>query len=715
MNQHSHEPKNILIVDDDPIVRSVLTDFLLSKNFLAHVASSGEHALTLIDSIQTDLILLDVNMPGIDGMDTCRLIRSKPDWQLIPIIMITGADDMESITRAFACGATDFITKPLNLTMLEHRIHYTLRSTDTLQQLHASEARLNSAQRLGKLGYWEFDFTESAIHISSETYRIFNRSPAGAEVPISEFTNVLQAVPVEDLERINRAILSTIRTGVGFVIDFRYQIRDDETRILRSHSEIVYSDQHTPILLRGAVQDITERKRIEEQIHTLALFDGLTGLPNRSQFKANIEKHTSLSNASDEPFAVVLMDLDRFKNINDSLGHNSGDLLLRDIAQKLQWQIDNHQQKVQWPNNRFIPRLARISGDEFAIVLGGFRSIEQLIEFTEFILSIFTQPFHLMGHELFITTSVGIAIYPQDAQTEEELIQNADAALFHAKKQGRNTYQFFSPHHQKEAMEQLKLENGLRRALKKDKLELYYQPQFNIQRGNIVGVEALLRCQQSELRILPASKYIAIAEETELISDIGRWVIQNACKQMGQWLQKGIAPDYVSVNLSSRQFSGQDLLQTILDSLETYLVPPQYLELELTERTLMSHVGNTLETLNALKDLGIRLSIDDFGTGYCSLSYLQRFPLDTIKIDRTFVKDVNIDKGDAAITEAIIHMGHSLNLCVIAEGVENAAQKEFLALHQCDLAQGYYYSKPLPARGVENLLCLSPNSHNSTI
>ncbi len=715
MNQHSHEPKNILIVDDDPIVRSVLTDFLLSKNFLVHVASSGEHALTLIDSIQTDLILLDVNMPGIDGMDTCRLIRSKPDWQLIPIIMITGADDMESITRAFACGATDFITKPLNLTMLEHRIHYTLRSTDTLQQLHASEARLNSAQRLGKLGYWEFDFTESAIHISSETYRIFNRSPAGAEVPISEFTNVLQAVPVEDLERINRAILSTIRTGVGFVIDFRYQIRDDETRILRSHSEIVYSDQHTPILLRGAVQDITERKRIEEQIHTLALFDGLTGLPNRSQFKANIEKHTSLSNASDEPFAVVLMDLDRFKNINDSLGHNSGDLLLRDIAQKLQWQIDNHQQKVQWPNNRFIPRLARISGDEFAIVLGGFRSIEQLIEFTEFILSIFTQPFHLMGHELFITTSVGIAIYPQDAQTEEELIQNADAALFHAKKQGRNTYQFFSPHHQKEAMEQLKLENGLRRALKKDKLELYYQPQFNIQRGNIVGVEALLRCQQSELRILPASKYIAIAEETELISDIGRWVIQNACKQMGQWLQKGIAPDYVSVNLSSRQFSGQDLLQTILDSLETYLVPPQYLELELTERTLMSHVGNTLETLNALKDLGIRLSIDDFGTGYCSLSYLQRFPLDTIKIDRTFVKDVNIDKGDAAITEAIIHMGHSLNLCVIAEGVENAAQKEFLALHQCDLAQGYYYSKPLPARGVENLLCLSPNSHNSTI
>ncbi len=715
MNQHSHEPKNILIVDDDPIVRSVLTDFLLSKNFLVHVASSGEHALTLIDSIQTDLILLDVNMPGIDGMDTCRLIRSKPDWQLIPIIMITGADDMESITRAFACGATDFITKPLNLTMLEHRIHYTLRSTDTLQQLHASEARLNSAQRLGKLGYWEFDFTESAIHISSETYRIFNRSPAGAEVPISEFTNVLQAVPVEDLERINRAILSTIRTGVGFVIDFRYQIRDDETRILRSHSEIAYSDQHTPILLRGAVQDITERKRIEEQIHTLALFDGLTGLPNRSQFKANIEKHTSLSNASDEPFAVVLMDLDRFKNINDSLGHNSGDLLLRDIAQKLQWQIDNHQQKVQWPNNRFIPRLARISGDEFAIVLGGFRSIEQLIEFTEFILSIFTQPFHLMGHELFITTSVGIAIYPQDAQTEEELIQNADAALFHAKKQGRNTYQFFSPHHQKEAMEQLKLENGLRRALKKDKLELYYQPQFNIQRGNIVGVEALLRCQQSELRILPASKYIAIAEETELISDIGRWVIQNACKQMGQWLQKGIAPDYVSVNLSSRQFSGQDLLQTILDSLETYLVPPQYLELELTERTLMSHVGNTLETLNTLKDLGIRLSIDDFGTGYCSLSYLQRFPLDTIKIDRTFVKDVNIDKGDAAITEAIIHMGHSLNLCVIAEGVENAAQKEFLALHQCDLAQGYYYSKPLPARGVENLLCLSPNSHNSTI
>lgn len=704
MNEDVAKPITILIVDDDPIVRFMLTQFLLSKSFIVNEASSGDHALEKLQSIRPDLILLDVNMPGIDGMETCQHIRTDPNFQLIPIIMITGVEDIESITRAFASGATDFITKPINLTMLDHRIRYTLRSTDTLQQLHSSEARLNSAQRLGKLGYWEFDFTQSAIHISSETYRIFDRTPEGLEVPLSEVANVLQAVPAEDMERINRAIMKTIRTGVGFVIDFRYQTHDDETRILRTHSEIVYSEPHAPILLRGAIQDITERKRIEEQIRTLTLYDELTGLPNRNQFKSDIEKRTLLSEASGEPFALLLLDLDRFKNINDSLGHSSGDLLLREVAQKLQWQIDTHQRQLKWPTHTFLPMLARISGDEFAIVLSGFHHLEQLVEFIEFILSTFTKPYYLMGHELFITTSVGIAVYPQDAASEEELIRNAGAALFHAKKKGRNTYQFFSPVQQQEAMEQLKLENGLRRALKEGELELFYQPQYDLLTGTISGVEALLRCQHSDIRILPASKYIAIAEESELISDIGRWVIQSACKQMGEWLQKGIAPRYISVNLSNRQFSNQDLLHTILDSLEKYNVPPNYLELELTERTLMDYVGYTLETLNILKNLGVRLSVDDFGTGYCSLSYLRQFPLNAIKIDRSFVKDVIHDKDDAAITQAIIHMGHSLNLSVIAEGVENAAQKEFLILHHCDLAQGYYFSKPLPSDVFENLL-----------
>jgi diguanylate cyclase (GGDEF)-like protein len=390
--------------------------------------------------------------------------------------------------------------------------------------------------------------------------------------------------------------------------------------------------------------------------------------------------------------ALLYIDLDRFKNINDTLGHFIGDELLKEAARRL---LDSV---------RECDTVARLGGDEFVIMLTDLHHETEIAHIAQQVLAAMGVPFQLQGHEVFVTTSAGISVYPLDADTLEDMIKYADTAMYHAKEAGRNNYQFYRSEMNASAFERLVMENSLRRALERGEFELYYQPQNSLSDGRIVGVEALLRWHHPDLGTVMPSQFIPVLEETGMILPVGEWVLRSACRQIAAWQAAGYGPLRVAVNLSPRQFCQSGLLESVRAALHDNGADPTWLELEITEGSLMGNAEAGVATLRQLKELGVWLSVDDFGTGYSSLSYLKRFPIDTLKIDQSFVRDVTSDPDDAAIAGTIIAMGHSLNLHVLAEGVEAEDQLQFLRAHGCDQVQGYLFSQPQPAQRIEQML-----------
>ncbi len=430
--------------------------------------------------------------------------------------------------------------------------------------------------------------------------------------------------------------------------------------------------------------DITKRKEVEQRIHLLAYYDPLTSLPNRVLFGDRLGQALAASRRGGGKVALLFLDLDRFKSINDSLGHAAGDSLLQSVADRLKLCI------------REMDSICRQGGDEFMVLLPGIEKREDVAAIAQKILAAMSDPHHIEGRNLVVSFSIGISIYPADADTPEALIQNADAAMYHAKEHGRNNFQFFTPDMNAEALDLLSLEADFRRAMVNGELQIYYQPQIDNATGAIVGVEALARWLHPERGFVPPSRFVSIAEESGLIGQLGEWVLRTACAQNRKWQEDGIVKIPVAVNLSALQFHQKDLVELIVGILHETGLEPRYLELELTEGIIMKNAESTIATLNALKKAGVLLSIDDFGTGYSSLSYLKRFPIDKLKIDQSFIRDIATNENDALITTTIISMGHNLRFRVIAEGVETAEQISFLKEHQCDETQGYYVSTPLP-------------------
>ncbi len=438
--------------------------------------------------------------------------------------------------------------------------------------------------------------------------------------------------------------------------------------------------------------DITERKASFEQIKHLAHYDALTNLPNRTLLVERLESAIASAGRSGQKLAVLFLDLDRFKNINDSLGHFAGDLLLQAVAKRLQRCV------------RATDTVARLGGDEFVVLLTGIKSTNDAAHVAQKILEEMADPVPIEGKDIVTSPSIGISIYPEDGKSHTALIKNADAAMYHAKEQGRGNFQFFTENMNTKALEQLSFESDLKMAMKRGEFSLHYQPQIDLSSGKIVGIEALLRWLHPDRGLVPPSVFIPIAEECGAIAAIGEWVIRAACRQNKAWLDAGLPSVPVAVNLSAIQFRQKNIVGTIAGILEETGLPPRLLELEMTEGIIMHDADSTIKTLRAIKDIGLLLSIDDFGTGYSSLSYLKRFPIDKLKIDRSFVGDIGADPDDAAIIRTIITMGHSLRLTVIAEGVETAEQMSFLKQEGCDQIQGYYCGRPVPAEEFEALL-----------
>jgi diguanylate cyclase (GGDEF)-like protein len=435
---------------------------------------------------------------------------------------------------------------------------------------------------------------------------------------------------------------------------------------------------------------------VEERIRHLAYFDGLTELPNRHFFIENVAKALHHAKRHGRVLGVLSMDLDQFKRINDTLGHTTGDRLLQAVAGRLRDGI-RAQDTLALSENEAALGLARLGGDEFCILLTEISQFHDAARVARRILESLAEPFKLDDNELFVTTSIGIALFPSDGDTPEALIKNADAAMYYAKSQGRNNYQFYGKTMNSRALEKLAMESQLRKAIERSEFELHFQPKLDLRTGHISGAEALIRWRHPELGMVPPIDFIPLAEESGLIVPIGEWVLRAACDQNKLWQARGLPPIHVAVNVSSPHFRHSGLLPTVARILRETGLPPHCVEVEVTESMLMDDMETTLATLHKLKDMGLRLAIDDFGTGYSSLSYLKRFPLDALKVDRSFVKDTPAATDDAAITSAIIAMAHSLKLEVVAEGVETTAQLEFLKARGCEYAQGYLISRPLPA------------------
>jgi diguanylate cyclase (GGDEF)-like protein len=439
-------------------------------------------------------------------------------------------------------------------------------------------------------------------------------------------------------------------------------------------------------------QEMQERVRSEERNQYLAYHDGLTGLPNRSLFSKLLDHGISQARRSGAGLAVFFLDLDRFKNINDTLGHEAGDLLLQEVAARLRHCV------------RASDTVARLGGDEFVVLLEGQHHKGVVGPVAHKMLAALGKPFSLSGHEIRVTASIGISMFPSAGEDEQSLMKHADVAMYHAKAEGKNNYQFYSDELNANSFERLSLESSMRRALERNEFKLHYQPKVNLLNGRITGVEALIRWHHPELGTVAPANFIPIAEESGLIIPIGKWVLKTACLQARAWQESGLPPICVAVNLSARQFTGDSLLHDITEIIRDAGIEPTLLELEITESMLMQNLDRAIGIMTALKAMGVRLAIDDFGTGYSSLSNLKRFPIDTIKVDRSFVRDLPRNTDDIAVTDAIIALGRAMKLNVIAEGVESSAQVELLRDHACDEFQGFYFSKAVPADQFAELL-----------
>jgi diguanylate cyclase (GGDEF)-like protein/PAS domain S-box-containing protein len=689
----------ILIVDDDARNRRLLAVLLHPKGYQTESAASGEEALTAVAHSPPDLILLDLMMPGIDGYEVAGILKANPATANIPIIMVTGEGEPGMRLASLAAGAEEFLSKPIDSTELQLRVRNLLRLKELgdLQE-HSFVLQQQVAARTADLQRFRaaMDATADAIMlISRDTMRFVEVNATSCKMLGYSRAEMLDLGPVA-LGAISRPELDQL---FDTLILGDASPKLSEVQLTCKDGSLVHVEINRKALLSGTdwiivsvVRDITERKQAEKSLQHQANHDALTGLPNRAFFYEKLRRTIALAARHDWKVAVMFIDIDHFKNVNDTLGHGVGDDLLKQFSTRLTSCV------------RARDTVGRLGGDEFGLMLimehGHHGAGQVAVKIGEAL----QLPFNLHGYEVIVTASMGITIHPDDAGDTDALIKYADTAMYQAKHAGRNTYRFFTAQMNIDVLQRQDLETALRKAIEKQEFILHYQPKVMLSTGAIVGLEALLRWDRPGHGLVSPTLFIPVLEETGLIVSVGRWVIDAACRQIKAWQLGEAGPVQVSVNVAGRQFIEGNLEADVDRALAEHDIPVGLLELEITETSMMVNTDRTMECLRNLRQRGVKVSIDDFGTGYSSLAYLRRFPIDKLKIDIAFIRDVTSNADDAAIVVAIITMAHSLKLVVIAEGVETPAQESYLRRHHCDQIQGYLVSRPLPADAITRLL-----------
>ena len=680
----------LLIVDDNDMNRGLLSRRLERHGFETMEAADGEQGLKLLGDHSFDLVLLDIMMPGINGIEVLKTIRRTHSAAVLPVIMVTGRDHSEDMVESFDLGANDYLTKPIDYRVATSRIDTQVALKKAQEALRESEERYALAVKGANDGLWDWNMKTGKIYYSERWKSMLGHGEEEIGDDPDEWFN---RVHPDDIEQLRAEIDKHLENSIPLYENEHRMLHKDGTYLWMLNRGLIVEDENgTAYRMAGSQTDITEGK----------VADALTGLPNRILFMDRLER--CIDNASQDEdylFAVLLLDLDQFKLVNDSLGHLIGDQLLIETARRLEASLRRGDIAKRQGRRDFI---ARFGGDEFTILLDGIKHIDDATRVAERIQSELLPTVQLSGHEMVTSASVGITLNRADNNKPEDLLREADTALHQAKSLGRARHEVFDTAMHAHVSERLQLESDLRRALDRDEFELYYQPIVSLLDGAITGSESLLRWRHPERGLIEPEEFVAVAEETGLILPLGEWVLQTACEQTRKWQDEVGRQVQVAVNCSARQFQYQNLPELVKRVLGDTKLDPESLELEITESVAMKNVDFSIATLNALSAMGVQISIDDFGTGYSSLGYLERFPINTLKIDRSFVTDIISLSEGTAITSAIIAMAHSLKLKVIAEGVETAEQLAFLKSRECDEIQGHVFSTAVSTAEFGQLL-----------
>lgn len=696
------QPK-VLLVDDDEVNLLLTSIALRERGFAITEATSGDRAIQMLADWLPDVVVLDALMPGLDGFETCRALRDLPGFESLPVLMLTGLDDDASINRAYEAGATDFFVKSTQWSLLAGRLRYLLRSSRTRLELERSKSKLARAQDLARMGSFDWRRHHGGLMFSTEGLRVLGLGPGD----VLSFRSLLRLLSSED-----RAGLLSVLHGVFdhssvLATDIPVTLADGRQRIIHTEAEPEFNEHGNLVGYTGIVQDVTDRRLAEDKIRHLANFDALTGLPNRRQLIWRAERALEHAKRLSHQVGLLLIDLDRFKVINDTLGHGAGDELLMEVARRLRSCVRHSDQVMETSlesmasrSHRTLEAVGRLGGDEFVALLPEVIDERDAERVAMRVLDLMREPIFVGGQECFVTASVGIALYPRDGSTVADLIRNSDMAMYSVKSQGRNNMSLYRPALAGKGREKLELESALHKAIERNELVLHYQPKVDVRAAKMIGAEALMRWQRGGV-LVPPGDFIPLAEETGLIIPLSEWAIREAARQVRVWRDNFGFADSIAVNLPNRLFERTDLVEHIHQAVTHYGVPHSSIELEITETGLMRDLQNVIPSLHRLNEIGVEISIDDFGTGYSSLAYLTTLPISELKIDRSFVRDLGMTPQSSAVVTAIIALARSLGLRVVAEGVENLRQMEVLHRLGCTVMQGFLFSRPQLPDAIE--------------
>lgn len=765
---------SVLIVDDNANNLQVLQRMLESRGYKVLPAISGSLALRSLEKIKPDLILLDINMPSMDGYETCERIKAKEAFRDIPVIFISALDTVNDKIKAFLCGGVDYIVKPFQIEEVQARVNTHLSLSAMQKRLallnQAVEAQVEDRTReleeainryknlsirektLAKILYIPIDelavntYVNQVLETLSQVLLQHDQSPSAAVITFNDHpkSHEFSSFTLGDKnlnQQLNSLMVCIINeVGLGGLLDedsivvlyegysaTRIVLKDEERPLGLAASDIKTNFLILPIKIKNTLlsllaisipaeqafraedvdyyRQVAEiigsslaRRSSERKIEFLAFHDELTGLPNRRLLNDRIEHEIKLSNRTGMVGALVYLDLDDFKLVNDALGHEVGDSVLKITSQRVQEVLRSTDSCARWGGDEFVIMLPTLSEHRA-------NASERAHFVSDKIRQAITRPFHIDAHEVQMSISVGITLFGKGEKQVQDYLVEADAAMYQAKKTGKNAIQFFKPEYQSRAESRLALTKGLRKAVQNNELYMVYQPQVD-KRGNIVGLETLMRWESEEFGFVRPDVFIALAEESNLIVDLDLFAIRSACSQFMHWQQEGLLPKEfkrLAINICPKHFSSDKFVGNIIETLEHFNMSPNHLELEVTERLMLSNVDTTIAKLNELKSMGVSFSIDDFGTGYSSLSYLLKLPIDMLKIDRSFVSDVHLNQQASTIVSTIIGMAKNLGLETIAEGVEEEAEYDHLLQDGCDYYQGYKFYKPIKAHELSDV------------